>query len=836
MNSFKMLRISLAATLGLSLLPFSAYAVGEAAESGVSAETTSLVTLAEQNGTFADSASGLNFTVLEGGKVAVGTGSDGSALIDKNTKAVEIPRSVRWSGVEYQVTAIGENAFCNTAIESVTLPEGLATIGKRAFKFCRQLRAVAIPDSVELIDAFAFFCDNKLASVTFGKNSRLTELGKGVFAFGRTNEDRNTADGDTTTALKTITLPANLKAIPAYLFDGCYALEECVISGKTLDSIGDYAFRECTALKSIDIPPLTSTKCPLGYYAFSNDTALADITFRGDMDKEPVGVTTGTEFAYCTGAKNIYYYGQRLYSVAYTGNHGLQTFAKDAVDWFTVYFYGNQAAAEAGGKADGYVMVPAGTTMRDIRAGVGSAHIHDSENYQPGKGWAFSGDLRSDAGLSNTITAYPCDAKDLANGDVVFKDAVQEFVFLGKPIDLEVQVVDAAGSVVDPSDYDLVVTDAAGNQVSPDQISSAGSYRVEARGNGAYRGTTPAGVLTVSKHEATWKRLSASSSPDLMKTVNNIAFRAFSYATADQTNPDNVRSEYAVVVAQDNTQTALTALSLAGALNAPLLFTGSSQLCEQTTFDIKRVGARQIVVVDAGGKISTSVDTQLRGILGVQNVYRVSGKDAVEAACKVRSVGAGAVLGVKWPKTCFVVSSKNAAQVAMVGAYAYGLGAPVLYTESDGSISYATLKEIYQGGFQDVVLVGSKADVSHALELALDGLTVTRISGNSQEETSRQLADHFLPTDDCTMEGFTVAGENDTASLIAASVLAGRNQAPLLVVGTAGLDQSYRLAAERRFEFSKAWVVGAESALSAHDFERFKNVGAEAIAEGAAHE
>ena len=55
------------------------------------------------------------------------------------------------------LTAIEEEAFCGSAMEQVTIPEGVTSIGARAFADCTELALIAIPDSVKEIadDAFA---------------------------------------------------------------------------------------------------------------------------------------------------------------------------------------------------------------------------------------------------------------------------------------------------------------------------------------------------------------------------------------------------------------------------------------------------------------------------------------------------------------------------------------------------------------------------------------------------------------------------------------------------------------------------------------------------------
>ena len=54
------------------------------------------------------------------------------------------------------VKSIGRNAFRDTGVAEVSLPEGLDSIGYRAFAFCGHLRKIRLPDSLQYIGREAF--------------------------------------------------------------------------------------------------------------------------------------------------------------------------------------------------------------------------------------------------------------------------------------------------------------------------------------------------------------------------------------------------------------------------------------------------------------------------------------------------------------------------------------------------------------------------------------------------------------------------------------------------------------------------------------------------------
>ncbi len=100
--------------------------------------------------------------------------------LNKKTKNVAIPGTVKVAGVSYKVTSIGLKAFYkDTTIQSLIIPNTVETIENYAFYGCTQLKTVKVGKKVEEIGTSAFRKCNKLETLTLPKS--MNEIGKNAF-------------------------------------------------------------------------------------------------------------------------------------------------------------------------------------------------------------------------------------------------------------------------------------------------------------------------------------------------------------------------------------------------------------------------------------------------------------------------------------------------------------------------------------------------------------------------------------------------------------------------------------------------------------------------------
>lgn len=226
----------------------------------------------------------------------ISTGDEGNGVEIENNSSysdlteIIIPATVKYEGVEYRVTHIGDGAFnWSPKLTSVTIPNSIISIGDEAFMDCFKLSSIIIPKSVTHIGSRVFSgChDIKSIMVEAGNSvydsrensNAIIETASNVLIRGCENTiipDGITRIGDDAfdecTGLKSITIPNSVTSIGINAFWGT-GLESIIIPN-SITSIGNYAFLECINLTSITIPESVTE---MGYGVFEYCTGLESV-------------------------------------------------------------------------------------------------------------------------------------------------------------------------------------------------------------------------------------------------------------------------------------------------------------------------------------------------------------------------------------------------------------------------------------------------------------------------------------------------------------------------------------------------------------------------------
>ena len=191
-----------------------------------------------------------------------------------------------------KLSAIPEECFKNCSLVIVNIPEGVASVGDRAFIRNNTLEEVYLPSTLASIGEDAFFGCRSLTGFYVAQGnpsfiqsggSLLSKDGKSFIQHALGNIPDNGA----------YSVPDGVTEILSGAF--AFGALKSVIIPEGTQSIGKAAFSNCTKLESVAFPSSLKT---IGENAFLNCSALGTVTI-------PAGVTNFTAAFYASGVKEV---------------------------------------------------------------------------------------------------------------------------------------------------------------------------------------------------------------------------------------------------------------------------------------------------------------------------------------------------------------------------------------------------------------------------------------------------------------------------------------------------------------------------------------------------
>lgn len=208
-------------------------------------------------------------------------------------------------GIEYVVTAIGDNAFYQcTSVESIQIPNTVATIGAKAFYGCNKITTIQLPIMTEELGESAFYGCTALNSITLP--TYITIIRKNLFQ-GCSNLS-SVSLGQNISAIEddafngcskivSLSFPSQVQTIGSRAFYGCSALESLTLP-ESVTSVGDYSFQNCSSMTTLHLSKNLQT---IGQYAFSNTTSLTTLIIPSSVK------TIGSEAFNSSGIRSLTY-------------------------------------------------------------------------------------------------------------------------------------------------------------------------------------------------------------------------------------------------------------------------------------------------------------------------------------------------------------------------------------------------------------------------------------------------------------------------------------------------------------------------------------------------
>ena len=314
---------------------------------------------------------------------------------------------------------------------------------------------------------------------------------------------------------------------------------------------------------------------------------------------------------------------------------------------------------------------------------------------------------------------------------------------------------------------------------------------------------TPKEETAVPSFDQATKRIAGETAEDTMQQIVKTAF------------PDPVKE--VVLATSESYWDALSANSLAGSLNAPVLLTHHGQLPEQTIAELKRLKTSKVVVCGGENAISNDVVSQLKE-LNIE-VERVAGNMASDTANDIAKKLANT-------DTAVVATSWGYEDALSAASFAYAKKAPIfLANYNTATLDASNIQTMKDKGVKKVYIVGGAAVVSPEVEsqLSAAGIAVERVAGNTAYDTSAKLATKLISLG-MSANNMAIATGWGYTDALAGAALCGKQNSVMVLADNTNQTAINDVVAANKHSIKNYYIFGGKAVVGEDATNALKGV------------
>lgn len=245
-------------------------------------------------------------------------------------------------------------------------------------------------------------------------------------------------------------------------------------------------------------------------------------------------------------------------------------------------------------------------------------------------------------------------------------------------------------------------------------------------------------------------------------------------------------TETAIIACGTGYADSLSATSLAGALNCPILLTAKDSLTTITAEALRQLKVKNIIIVGSEDAISATVAEQLKAYGSVE---RLAGKTRFETQMEIYSYGVSK--GYWTGNTVVVATGMNFVDALSISPVSFSLKAPVFFVDSKGDLPRAQQEALAMNrNIKRSLIAGSTVVVSGRTESFMQNLVkdngatngnVIRLGGSDRYITSSIIATYAVSNLGFRWSGVAYATGLAPYDALGGGVVQGREKAVLLL-------------------------------------------------------
>lgn len=235
-----------------------------------------------------------------------------------------------------------------------------------------------------------------------------------------------------------------------------------------------------------------------------------------------------------------------------------------------------------------------------------------------------------------------------------------------------------------------------------------------------------------------------------------------------------------VIVNGQSLADGLAVTPLASYKSAPILLSKTDSIPMSTKNEIKRLGAKNVIIAGGTGVINTEVEKELKE-LGIDNIKRLGGEDRYDTSLKIAQYIDENCYSIK---EIVVSNGKGEADALSISSVAGRDKMPIILVEKE-NISENTYKWLKSKDLQSAYIIGGIGVVSNNVLdkvnlITSEDVNNNRLGGNDRYETNAIVIDKFF--NDKLDEVYISKGAVLVDALTSGTI-AALNSSPVIIVG-----------------------------------------------------
>jgi N-acetylmuramoyl-L-alanine amidase len=258
---------------------------------------------------------------------------------------------------------------------------------------------------------------------------------------------------------------------------------------------------------------------------------------------------------------------------------------------------------------------------------------------------------------------------------------------------------------------------------------------------------------------------------------------------------------------------ALASAGLSAKYDAPILLTKKDTLNDETKQALQALAPSKVIIIGGTAAVSTTVENQIKTVLGNITISRIAGQDRYETSVKIAEELGNA-------EEAFVVTGDKLPDAMTVASLAARKKMPIILTKKDNLPQKVSTYINDENAPKKFYVIGGPSAISN--EVASKFSNSQRIAGNDRYETNAKFIETFKEEYDMDKIYLANGQNNEYTDAIPGAALASKEWAPIVFVKPVLSESTKETLNNVMTPNTKVVAFGGTSAVSNESLQQSK--------------